>query len=102
MQGTLKSTSMGCFSNGGNRNRLDKRCSALIGSVSDDPYDYPYICKSVSCGKGFSVMSVQNSFPTSRHTLTERGYFARPGETTRGTNEKGLSFYLRDGDRGRG
>jgi hypothetical protein len=29
---------------------------------------------------------------TTEHTLSERGYFARPGETTRGVNEAGLAF----------
>jgi hypothetical protein len=65
--------------------------NALIGSVSDDPYDIRTFLKEVrSPGKldhiGTELIS------TTDHTLTERGYFARPGETTRGLNNAGLAF----------
>lgn len=91
MQGTLKSTSMGCFLMGVTGIGWTKDGSALIGSVSDDPYDIRTFVKSVHVENGFSHVGTE-LISTSRHTLTERGYFARPGETTRGTNEKGLSF----------
>lgn len=82
---------MGCFLIGVTGEEFSSEGDALLGSVSDDPYDVRTFMKFVRSQNvlphiGTELMS------TSEHTLTERGYFARPGETTRGINEAGLAF----------
>lgn len=82
---------LGCFLIGatGIGNTVDG--NALIGSVSDDPYDIRTFLRTVSSDKGYSLIGTE-LVSTTEHTLTERGYFAKPGETTRGMNQAGLSF----------
>lgn len=65
--------------------------NALLGSVSDDPYDIRTFLKMVRPPQGIDYIGTE-LISTTEHTLTERGYFARPGETTRGINEAGLAF----------
>ena len=81
----------GCFLIGVAGQDITCDGNALIGSVSDDPYDIRTFLKAVrSAGKLDHVGTELIS--TTDHTLTERGYFARPGETTRGLNRAGLAF----------
>jgi len=81
---------MGCFLIGVTGSGVSREGEALLGSVSDNPYDVRTFMKQVNVGKyahlGTELIS------TTEHTLTERGYFARAGETTRGVNEAGLAF----------
>jgi hypothetical protein len=65
--------------------------NAFIGSVSDDPYDIRTFLQVVSPEKGYSHIGTE-LVSTSMHTLSERGYFAKLGETTRGLNQAGLAF----------
>ncbi|MEM1282616.1 MAG: carcinine hydrolase/isopenicillin-N N-acyltransferase family protein [Chlamydiota bacterium] len=81
----------GCFLIGVTGKGFSETGEALIGSVSDDPYDIRTFLKAVSSEGNFSHLGTE-LISTSEHTLTERGYFARPGETTRGINEAGLAF----------
>jgi len=64
---------------------------ALIGSVSDDPYDVRTFLRQVKPAGSQAHMGTE-LVSTSEHTLVERGYFVDPGETTRGINESGLAF----------
>ncbi len=81
---------MGCFLIGVTGHGVSKEGEALLGSVSDNPYDVRTFMKRVNAGKLAHIGTELIS--TTEHTLTERGYFARPGETTRGVNEAGLAF----------
>lgn len=63
----------------------------LLGSVSDDPYDVRTFLRRVVPERGLSHIGTE-LISMSSHTLTERGYFANPGETTRGVNEAGVAF----------
>ena len=64
---------------------------ALIGSVSDDPYDVRTFLRQVKPAGSQAHMGTE-LVSTTEHTLVERGYFVNPGETTRGINERGLAF----------
>jgi hypothetical protein len=64
---------------------------ALIGSVSDDPYDIRTFLRLVKPAGNHAHIGTE-LISTTEHTLTERGYFAHPGETTRGINDRGLAF----------
>lgn len=64
---------------------------SFIGSVSDDPYDIRTYLKSINGKDNLDHIGTE-LISTTEHTLTERGYFARPGETTRGLNSAGLGF----------
>lgn len=68
-----------------------KNGEALIGSVSDDPYDVRTFMKSVTTSHSLAHIGTE-LVSTTEHTLEERGYFARLGETTRGINESGVAF----------
>jgi hypothetical protein len=83
--------SMGCFLIGVTGPGVSARGEALIGSVSDDPYDIRTFLKLVKPA-GFQAHLGTELISTTEHTLTERGYFAHPGETTRGLNKSGLAF----------
>ncbi|PIS00930.1 MAG: hypothetical protein COT84_05060 [Chlamydiae bacterium CG10_big_fil_rev_8_21_14_0_10_35_9] len=82
---------MGCFLMGATGKGITKHPEALLGSVSDNPYDVRTFLKIVHEPKLFTHIGTELTSTTER-TLEERGYFARLGETTRGVNEKGLSF----------
>ena len=64
---------------------------ALIGSASDDPYDVRTFLRQVKSAGSQAHMGTE-LVSTTENTLVERGYFAHPGETTRGINESGLAF----------
>jgi hypothetical protein len=83
--------STACFLMGatGIGNTLDGH--AIIGSVSDDPYDIRTFLRIVFLKMGYSHIGTE-LVSTTEHTLTQRGYFAKPGETTRGLNLAGLAF----------
>lgn len=83
--------SMGCFLIGVTGPGFSSNGEALIGSVSDDPYDIRTFVRLVKPA-GFKAHIGTELVSTTEHTLIERGYFAHPGETTRGVNESGLAF----------
>lgn len=83
--------SMGCFLIGVTGPGISKDGDALIGSVSDDPYDIRTFLRAVKPADSQPHIGTE-LFSTTEHTLVERGYFAKPGETTRGVNESGLAF----------
>ena len=82
---------VGCFLIGVTGPGFSIRGDALLGSVSDDPYDVRTFLKAVYPENSLSHIGTE-LISTTEHTLTDRGYFARPGETTRGINESGLAF----------
>lgn len=82
---------LGCFLVGVTGKDYTENGEALIGSVSDDPYDIRTFLKYVPDKKDFSHIGTE-LISTTEHTLTERGYFANPDETTRGINKAGLAF----------
>lgn len=82
---------MGCFLIGATGDGVTKTGEALIGSVSDDPYDVRTFVRVVNPENAQSHIGTE-LISTSEHTLSERGYFASTGETTRGVNQSGLSF----------
>jgi hypothetical protein len=82
---------MGCFLIGVTGKGWSLTGEALLGSVSDDPYDVRTTLRIVRpIGEQGHIGTELVS--TTEHTLAERGYFARPGETTRGLNAAGLAF----------
>jgi len=82
---------MPCFLIGATGDGLTRRKDALLGSVSDDPYDVRTFLRLVRPKEALAHIGTE-LVSTSEHTLLQRGYFARPGETTRGINEAGLAF----------
>jgi acyl-CoA:6-aminopenicillanic acid acyl transferase len=82
---------MGCFLIGVTGPGFNPNGEALIGSVSDDPYDVRTFLRLVK-PTGSQAHIGTELVSTTEHTLVERGYFAGPGETTRGINERGLAF----------
>jgi len=80
-----------CFLIGVTGKEWTKTGNAYIGSVSDDPYDIRTFLKKVHYKNDVDHIGTE-LISTTEHTLSERGYFARPGETTRGLNSSGLGF----------
>jgi len=80
--------SVGCFLVGVTGN-FTKSSEALLGSVSDDPYDVRTFMKVVNSEDKLTYVGTE-LISTSEHTSKERGYFARLGEITRGVNETGF------------
>lgn len=64
---------------------------ALLGSVSDNPYDIRTFVRMIKPKEGFSHIGSE-LISTTELSLADRGYFAAADETTRGVNEAGLSF----------
>ena len=64
---------------------------ALLGSVSDNPYDIRTFTRLIKPKDDFSHIGSE-LISTTEASLAYRGYFAQAGETTRGVNEAGLSF----------
>lgn len=85
------SLSTGCFLIGVTGPGFTASTEALIGSVSDDPYDIRTFLRLVK-SDGERAHIGTELVSTTEHTLIERGYFAHPGETTRGINASGLAF----------
>ena len=83
--------SPGCFLIGVSGPGITANSEALIGSVSDDPYDIRTFVRLVKPGGARSHIGTE-LISTTEHTLTDRGYFAHPGETSRGVNKSGLAF----------
>lgn len=82
---------MGCFLIGATGEGVTETGDALLGGVSDDPYDVRTFVRIVNPAGaqphvGTELVSVSDQ------TLLERGYFASAGETTRGVNQAGLAF----------
>ncbi len=82
---------MGCFLFGATGKGVTAKGDALLGSVSDDPYDVRTFLKFVQKPHKMTHIGTELVSTTER-SLVERGYFANPGETTRGINESGLAF----------
>jgi len=83
--------SIGCFLIGVTGPGISSNGEALIGSVSDDPYDVRTFVRTVKPAGSQAHIGTE-LVSTTEHTLVERGYFVDPGETTRGVNESGLAF----------
>lgn len=81
----------GCFLIGATGPGVTATGEALIGSVSDDPYDVRTYVRIVN-PPGMQPHVGSELVSTSEHTLAERGYFVDPGETTRGVNRAGLAY----------
>lgn len=90
-RGRGRSHPMGCFLIGVTGSDANPDGEALIGSVSDDPYDIRTFLRVVR-PEGAPAHIGTELVSTSGRTLLERGYIASPGETTRGINEHGLAF----------
>lgn len=84
-------SSMACFLIGVTGPGITENGEALIGSVSDDPYDIRTFLRLVRPGGAQAHIGTE-LVSTTEHTLVERGYFVEPGETTRGVNKSGLAF----------
>ena len=82
---------MGCFLMGVTGPGITADGEALIGSVSDDPYDVRTFLRQVKPAGSQAHLGTE-LVSTTENTLVERGYFAHPNETTRGINESGLAF----------
>ncbi len=87
----MAKTSMGCFLIGATGPGVCAEGHALIASVSDDPYDIRTFVRRVEHAGAHAHIGTE-LISTTKHSLVERGYFANPGETTRGINERGLAF----------
>lgn len=82
---------MGCFLIGVTGNAYTVDGEALLGSVSDDPYDVRTFVRSMYPQGGFAHVGTELS-ATRPPSFAERGYFCREGDTSRGVNAAGLSF----------
>lgn len=89
--GKMTQMLMGCFLIGATGSGVTAHGEALIASVSDDPYDIRTFLRLVKPAGTLAHLGTE-LISTTEHTLMERGYFAHPGETTRGLNERGLAF----------
>ncbi|MCZ6480970.1 MAG: carcinine hydrolase/isopenicillin-N N-acyltransferase family protein [candidate division NC10 bacterium] len=89
--GEMTHASMGCFLIGVTGPGFSANGDALIGSVSDDPYDVRTFLRAVKPAGSQAHIGTE-LVSTTEHSLIERGYFSDPGETTRGLNESGLAF----------
>jgi len=87
----MTNVAMGCFLIGVTGPGVSAHGEALIGSVSDDPYDIRTFLRLVKPAGSQPHIGTE-LVSTTEHSLIERGYFAHPGETTRGLNESGLAF----------
>jgi hypothetical protein len=67
---------------------------ALIGSVSDDPYDIRTVVRTITPGDGSHAHIGTELVSLTDETLLERGYLCSPHETTRGVNEAGVAFTM--------
>ncbi len=76
----MKHQPMGCFLIGVTGPGVSAHGQAIIGSVSDDPYDIRTFLRLVRPA-GWQAHLGTELVSTTEHTLIERGYFARPGET---------------------
>jgi hypothetical protein len=90
-EGNMTHLSMGCFLIGVTGPGVSAHGDAIIGSVSDDPYDIRTFLRLVRPAGSQAHLGTE-LVSTTEHTLVERGYFANPGETTRGLNESRLAF----------
>ncbi len=80
-----------CFLIGATGPGVTATGEALIGSVSDDPYDVRTFVRIVN-PRGMLPHVGSELVSTTDVTLAERGYFSEPGETSRGINQAGLGF----------
>ena len=81
----------GCFLMGATGRGVTATGEALLGSVSDDPYDVRTYVRIVN-PTGLQPHVGSELLSTTERTLVERGYFVDPGETTRGVNRAGLAY----------
>ncbi len=82
---------MGCFLIGVTGRGCTTNGEALLGSVSDDPYDVRTFVRIVHPEKGIAHVGTE-LVVTRPPSFAERGYFCEDGDTTRGVNAAGLSF----------
>ena len=84
-------SSLGCFLIGATGNLYTSDGEALLGSISDNPYDVRTFVRSVYPEGGLAHIGTELAV-TRPPSFAERGYFCREGDTTRGVNVAGLSF----------
>ncbi|MEX2375352.1 MAG: hypothetical protein WD942_07165 [Dehalococcoidia bacterium] len=81
----------GCFLIGATGEGWTEDGCAILGSVSDDPYDIRTFVRVIRPDEGYVHLGTE-LISTTEHTLEERGYLCKPYETTRAVNEAGLAF----------
>lgn len=84
---------MACFLIGVTGEGVSVDGDALLGSVSDDPYDVRTQLRTVRPAGALAHVGTELVSTTER-TLADRGYFSHPNETGRGVNEAGLAFTI--------
>ncbi len=82
---------MGCFLIGVTGKGYTKKGVALLGSVSDDPYDVRTFVRSEH-PQGLLAHVGTELVATRPPSFEERGFFCQEGETSRGVNAAGLAF----------
>ncbi|MCF7852184.1 MAG: C45 family peptidase [Simkaniaceae bacterium] len=82
---------MGCFLIGVTGNAYTVNGEALLGSVSDDPYDVRTFVRIMRPRVGFTHVGTELAV-TRPPSFADRGYFCQEGDTSRGVNAAGLSF----------
>jgi Acyl-coenzyme A:6-aminopenicillanic acid acyl-transferase len=82
---------MGCFLIGVTGKTYTTNGEALLGSISDDPYDIRTFVRSKH-PKGRIAHVGTELIATKPPSFVERGFFCREGDTSRGVNAAGLAF----------
>lgn len=82
---------MGCFLIGVTGEAYTVNGEALLGSVSDDPYDIRTFVRSIHPQGQIAHVGTELAV-TRPPSFAERGYFCSEGDTSRGVNAAGLSF----------
>jgi len=82
---------MGCFLIGVTGKEYTTSGEALLGSVSDDPYDVRTFVRSHHPQGRLSHVGTE-LVTTRPPSFAERGYFCQDGDTSRGVNSAGLAF----------
>lgn len=82
---------MGCFLIGVTGKTYTKDGKALLGSVSDDPYDVRTFVRSLHPKDHIAHVGTE-LVATRPPSFAERGYFCGEGDTSRGVNSAGLAF----------
>lgn len=82
---------MGCFLIGATGEGYTTNGEALLGSVSDDPYDVRTFVRSIHPLNRLAHVGTE-LVATKGPSFEERGFFCKEGDTSRGVNSAGLAF----------
>lgn len=82
---------MACFLIGVTGKAYTRDGEALLGSVSDDPYDIRTFVRSLHPLNRMAHVGTE-LVATKPPSFEERGYFCKAGDTSRGVNSAGLAF----------